>query len=150
MDTSFDGQADYNLDAKHRLTVPARYRGSLEGGVVLAMGIEPCVAVWPTAGYEEFKQAALQGVHPMSQRARKIKTFLSANSMPASLDKAGRVPMPQFLLAHGELDTAVTVVGAGDHLQIWDRTKWTDYNRQLAQDIFEISAGFDDLPADAQ
>ncbi|HEU4974264.1 MAG TPA: division/cell wall cluster transcriptional repressor MraZ [Baekduia sp.] len=143
MDTSFTGQADYTLDAKNRLTVPARYRGSLEGGVVLAKDIEPCVAIWPTAGYDEFRHAALQGVHPMSQRGRKIMTFLSANSMPGALDSAGRVPLQPFLMEHGDLTREVTVVGAGDHLQIWNRERWAAYNAQLAEDIFAISEGFD-------
>lgn len=143
MDTSFTGQADYTLDAKNRLTVPARYRGSLEGGVVLAKDIEPCVAIWPTAGYDEFRQAALQGVHPMSQRGRKIMTFLSANSMPGALDSAGRVPLQPFLMDHGKLTREVTVVGAGDHLQLWNREAWAAYNAQLAEDIFAISEGFD-------
>jgi len=150
MDTSFTGQAEYTLDAKSRLTVPARYRGSLEGGVVLAKDIEPCVALWPSAGYDDFRRSALQGVHPLSQRARKIKTFLAANSQPAALDGAGRVPMPTFLMEHGSLGREVTVVGAGDHLQVWDRQAWADYNRQLAEDIFTISEGFDDITADAQ
>jgi len=150
VDTSFTGQVDYTLDVKNRLTVPARYRGALEGGLVLAKDIDPCVAIWPTAGYDDFRRTALEGVHPMSQRARKIKTFLSANSLPASLDTAGRVPMPTFLMEHGSLGREVTVVGAADHLQVWDREAWTDYNRQLAEDIFTISEGFDDLPADAK
>jgi MraZ protein len=145
VDTSFTGQADYTLDAKNRLTVPARYRGLLEGGVVLAKDIEPCVAIWPTAGYDEFRRAALQDVHPMSLRGRKIMTFLSANSMPAQLDGAGRVPLQPFLMEHGRLEKDVTVVGAGDHLQIWNRESWADYNRQLADDIFDISAAFDDI-----
>ena len=149
MDTSFTGQADYTLDAKNRLTVPARYRGALEGGLVLAKDIDPCVAIWPTAGYDEFRRAALQDVHPMSQRGRKIMTFLSANSTPAGLDSAGRVPLQPFLLDHGKLHSRdVTVVGAGDHLQIWNREAWTAYNDQLAADIFDISAAFD-APATA-
>jgi MraZ protein len=148
VDTSFTGQADYTLDAKNRLTVPARYRGALEGGLVLAKDIEPCVAIWPTAGYDEFRRAALQDVHPMSQRGRKIMTFLSANSMPAALDGAGRVPLPPFLMEHGQLDREVTVVGAGDHLQVWNREAWAAYNAQLAEDMFDISAAFD-APAGA-
>ena len=148
MDTSFTGQAEYTLDAKNRLTVPARYRGALEGGLVLAKDIAPCVAIWPTAGYDDFRRAALQDVHPMSQRGRKIMTFLSANSMPAALDSAGRVPLQPFLMDHGKLDREVTVVGVGDHLQIWDRESWAVYNAQLAEDIFDISAAFD-APAGA-
>jgi MraZ protein len=42
----------------------------------------------------------------------------------------------------------VPVVGAGDHLQIWNREAWTAYNDQLAADIFDISAAFD-TPASA-
>jgi MraZ protein len=148
VDTSFTGQADYNLDAKNRLTVPARYRGALEGGFVLAKDIDPCVAIWPTAGYDEFRRAALRDVHPMSQRGRKIMTFFSANSMPAALDTAGRVPLQPFLMEHGNLTREVTVAGAGDHLQIWNRDAWTEYNAQLAADMFDISAAFD-APAGA-
>jgi len=147
VDTSFTGQADYTLDAKNRLTVPARYRGALEGGLVLAKDIEPCVAIWPTAGYDEFRRAALQDVHPMSQRGRKIMTFLSANSMPGALDGAGRVPLQPFLMEHGRLGREVTVAGAGDHLQIWDREAWKTYNDQLAVDMSDIAAAFDGLRA---
>jgi MraZ protein len=76
-------------------------------------------------------------------------TFLSANSMPASLDSAGRVPLQPFLMDHGNLASRdVTVVGAGGHLQIWNREAWTAYNDQLAADIFDISAAFD-APASA-
>jgi MraZ protein len=145
VDTSFTGQADYSLDAKNRLTVPARYRGLLEGGVVLAKGIERCVAIWPTGSYDEFRRASLQGVHPMSARGRKIMTFFSANSMPGQLDGAGRVPLQPFLMEHGSLGKEVTVAGAGDHLQVWNRESWSAYNDQLAEDIFDISAAFDDI-----
>jgi MraZ protein len=77
-------------------------------------------------------------------------TFFSANSMPGALDSAGRVPLQPFLLDHGKLTDSrdVTVVGAGDHLQIWNREAWQTYNDQLAADIFDISAAFD-APASA-
>ena len=34
----FRGTFDHTLDAKNRLTVPARYRAALSEGVVMAMG----------------------------------------------------------------------------------------------------------------
>jgi MraZ protein len=37
----------------------------------------------------------------------------------------------------------VTVVGVGDHLQIWNREAWKAYNQQLTADILDISAAFD-------
>ena len=41
---AFRGTFDHTLDAKNRLTIPAKFRTSLSEGVVLAKGIERCVA----------------------------------------------------------------------------------------------------------
>lgn len=147
MDTSFQGQADYTLDAKNRLTVPARYRGLLEGGLVVTKDIEPCVAIWPTEGFADFRRAALEGVHPMSPRARKIRTFFASNSLPSTLDSAGRVPLQSFHLEHGGIEREVTVVGVDDHLQVWNREAWDAHSAQLDREMAELSAAFDTFPA---
>ena len=137
---AFDGTAEYSLDAKNRLTVPARFRADFAAGLVLAKGIERCVALWKPADYAEFRKAAQEGMHPLSQEARKLKTYFAANSMPAELDSAGRVMIPSFLMEHAELTKEVTVIGAGDHLQLWDRGAWSDYNRKLHDDVLSITS----------
>lgn len=43
---TFRGTFDYSLDAKNRLTVPARFRAALAEGVVMAKGTEACVQLW--------------------------------------------------------------------------------------------------------
>ena len=43
---AFRGSFDYSLDAKNRLTVPAKFRAELSGGVVLAKGLERNVDLW--------------------------------------------------------------------------------------------------------
>ncbi|WP_205698702.1 division/cell wall cluster transcriptional repressor MraZ [Conexibacter sp. SYSU D00693] len=144
---AFDGTADYSLDAKNRLTVPARFRELLQDGVVLAKATEPCVAIWPKAGYDSYRRAALEGVHPMSQNATKLKRFFAANSQPTDLDSAGRVGVPQFLMDHANLGKEVTVIGADDHLEVWDRKAWTDYNESLTADVLAISQSFDGVDA---
>ncbi len=146
---AFDGTADYSLDAKNRLTVPARFRELLQDGAVLAKSTEPCVAIWPREGYEGYRRQALVGVHPMSQQATKIKRFFAANSHPVDLDSAGRVMVPPFLMDHANLGKEVTVIGADDHLEVWDRKAWATYNEALTEDILAISQGFDATGAPA-
>ena len=145
MDISFTGQADYTLDAKNRLTVPARYRDHFAKGLVLAKDIEPCIAVWPTKGYAAFCEEALASSNPMSASARKVRAFLAANSYTVELDGAGRAPVQPFLTEHAAVERDVTVVGVGDHLQIWNRDRWRDYNQQLAADMASIALAFDDV-----
>ena len=62
----FRGTFDYSLDAKNRLTVPARFRATLSDGVVLAKGLERCVALWTPSGYDAYSQSSLASFHPLS------------------------------------------------------------------------------------
>jgi MraZ protein len=135
----FRGTFEYSLDAKNRLTVPARFRAALSEGVVLAKGLERCVALWTPKGYDEYTQASLAGFHPLSKQAQKLKRFFAANSLDTDLDSAGRVGIPAFLLEHGGLSKEVVVTGSGDALEIWDRAHWADYNAALASDVDEIT-----------
>ena len=42
---AFHGTFEHSLDAKNRLTVPARFRAALSGGVFLVRGVDPCISV---------------------------------------------------------------------------------------------------------
>jgi len=137
---AFRGTFDHTLDAKNRLTVPARFRSELSGGVVLAKGLERCVTVWTPAAFDAYTSAALADFHPLSKEAQKLTRFFSANSLDTELDGAGRIMLPAFLLDHAKLGKDVVVTGAGDALEIWDRATWADYNDVLASDVDEITS----------
>jgi MraZ protein len=137
---AFRGTFDYTLDAKNRLTVPAKFRAQLAEGIVLAKGIERCVAMWTPREFDAYTAAALEGMHPLSPPAEKLNRFFSANSIDAELDAAGRVMIPGFLLDHGGLSKEVVVTGAGNRLEVWDRAAWNDYNAALSSDVSDITA----------
>ena len=136
---AFRGTFDYSLDAKNRLTVPAKFRASLSEGVVLAKGIERCVQVWTPSGFEAYTGAALQGVHPLSDQARKLNRFFSANSLDTELDSAGRVMLTPRHLAHAGIDREVVVTGAGDCLELWARSAWEAYDSDLASRASDLT-----------
>ena len=43
---AFRGNFEHSLDAKNRLTIPAKFRAELAGGIVVAQGLEPCAGIW--------------------------------------------------------------------------------------------------------
>jgi MraZ protein len=137
---AFRGTFDYSLDAKNRLTVPAKFRAALADGVVLAQGIERCVAVWTPDAFEAYTSQALKDFHPLSREAEKLNRYFSANSLDGELDSAGRVMIPAFLLEHAGLTKEVVVTGVGNRLEVWDREAWAEYNSALAGDVAEITA----------
>ena len=141
---AFRGTFDFTLDAKNRLTVPARFRAQLSDGVVLAKSFEPCVALWTPNAYDLYTRASLEGLPPTGPRHRELSRFFAANAVDTELDAAGRVMLPPFLLDHGSLSREVVVTGAGDYLEIWDRGAWRDYNAQLAGRVNAITEALDD------
>jgi len=136
----FRGTFDYSLDAKNRLTVPARFRAALSDGVVLAKRVAGCVALWRPDDYDAYMQGALAGLNPMSPQAEQLERFFSANSHDTELDSAGRIGIPPFLIAHAGLGKDVVVTGAGRCLEIWDRAAWHEYNEQLAGEVAAITS----------
>ncbi len=127
----FQGNHDHSLDAKNRLTVPAKSRADLAGGVSLVKGFERCLQVWPQQDYDRVAQQALAGLNPLSPQARDLKRHLYGNAMPAELDSAGRIGIPAGFLAHAGITKDVVVVGAGEYLEIWDRATWQSFDADL-------------------
>jgi MraZ protein len=142
----FRGTYDHTLDAKHRLTVPARYRASLADGVVLAMPVDlkPCVGVWRPEQYEGYTERALRDLPALSPRLAEMERFFYGASHEAELDAAGRVMIPASLRASARLDRDVVVVGAGDRLELWDAGAWNDHQSTLLGGVAEVTARVDD------
>lgn len=136
---AFRGTFDHTLDAKNRLTIPAKFRAALADGAVLARGSESCVEVWPAADYERLHGAALEGLNPLSPRARELRRSLFGGAFDTELDAAGRVMVPPKLIEHGSLGREVAVIGAGDCLEVWDRRAWSAHDEDSPARIHELT-----------
>jgi MraZ protein len=147
---TFRGTFEHALDAKHRLTVPAKFRAALADGVVLAASPETTpdaprsIAIWPPAAYDKYTTAALENLRPISPKARELKRFFFANSHDTELDSANRVMIPPPLLRYAGLDREVVVTGAGDCLEVWDRGAYESYSEDIRHRIPDIAASFAD------
>jgi transcriptional regulator MraZ len=142
----FRGTFDHTLDAKNRLTMPARYRSALADGVVLAMPVDqqPCVGVWRPREYEDYSRRALAGLPPLSGKLAELERFFYGSSQDAELDAAGRVNIPAFLGEHARLAKEVVIVGAGDRLELWSKDLWNGHQSALLSGVASITANVDD------
>ena len=142
---AFRGTFDHTLDAKNRLTVPARYRATLSEGVVLALPVDlkPYVGVWRPEDYERYTERSLSGLPPLSSRLTELERFFYGSSHDSDLDAAGRIMVPGFLCEHAKLNKEMVVVGAGDRLELWDKAAWREHRPALLGSVAEITARVD-------
>ena len=136
---SFRGHYEHSLDAKNRLSIPARFRAAFSDGVVLAKDPETCVAVWTPNSHEAIIDRALANLNPMGAEYRKLSRFYQGNSFVVELDASGRVTLPTTLLGHASIDKEVVVVGVGDHLEVWGKERWHREQESLDAEIGEVT-----------
>jgi MraZ protein len=133
---NFHGTFEHTLDAKHRLTVPAKYRAALSGGLVLAASTETgpgaprSIAIWTPDAYARYTASALAGLNPLSPRARELKRFLFGYSHDTELDSAHRVMIPNQHIDFAGLDKEVIVIGSGECLEVFDRARYEAYRAE--------------------
>lgn len=120
----FFGEYEHTIDDKHRLTLPAKFREALRGGVVLTRGLDDCLDVYARRDWEMLVEARLTPLDPFSKEARDLKRFFFSAASDTDVDGQGRVLVPPALARHASLDREVVVAGVHDHLEIWDRTAW--------------------------
>jgi MraZ protein len=138
------GQYEHTIDEKNRLTLPAKFRKSFAGGLVLTRGIDRCVAVYPRAEWDRRVALRLGELEGLSRDDRRLQRFFFASATEADLDGQGRVMVPGSLLQHAGLEREVTVAGVNDHLEIWDRAAWRTEMHEVegsAEDVAERLAG---------
>ncbi len=134
----FLGTHTPRLDEKGRLFLPAKYRERMAQGLVVTRGQERSLFIYPTADFEEVA-ATMQRAPTTSRAARDyVRVFLSGASDEVP-DKQGRFTIPANLRQYAGLDRDVTVIGAGDRLEVWDSAVWDAYLAQSEQRFAETA-----------
>lgn len=122
----FLGEYQHTLDGKGRLILPARFRDRLTGGVVLTIGDDRCIDVFPHAEYERQVQRLQAEVEAGTRSVQRLRIF-SARAFEEVADGQGRITIPQKLREYARLDRELTVTGAVSRIQVWDRAIWEEY-----------------------
>ena len=122
----FMGQYEHSIDDKSRLTLPARYREQLAGGVVLSKGLDRSVDVYAKDVWEMTIAERIGGLDPLAPESRVLGRLFFGGASEDVPDKQGRVLVPSNLLVYGGLTKDVTLIGLNDHLEIWDRSTWQE------------------------
>jgi transcriptional regulator MraZ len=125
------GPYDHTIDEKNRLTLPAKFRQAMAGGVVLTRGLDTCVYAFPAEGWLALVESNLAGLNPLSRESRVIERFFYTGAIEAQPDRQGRVMLPSQLLEHAGLGKEVVVVGMRDRVEIWDRAAWRDQLKEV-------------------
>lgn len=122
----FIGERRHTLDPKGRLILPSKHREKLEEGMVMTAWLDRCLTVLPVEdwGRVMVKVRKLSSTDAQHRRFARMVLSMAHEDTP---DRQGRVTIPAHLRDFAHLDKDVTVVGADDHLELWNTQSWAEY-----------------------
>lgn len=123
----FIGEYDHSVDAKGRINIPSKFRELLSEKFYITKGLDDCLFVFPEEEWQIFEEK-LKLLPLTNKNARAFVRLFFAGATACTLDKQGRINLPQPLRNHGKLEKDAKVIGVGTRIEIWSIDNWNTYN----------------------
>lgn len=134
---NFKGQAEYSVDSKGRLAVPAKMRSALSpealGTFTLTRGFEKCIYAYPLDEWRK-KEEQYAELNTYRSEARHLVRMILMWAEEVALDKQGRISLPKPLAEYAGVDDKALVIGAMDRIEIWDPDNFASYLEEQPAD----------------
>ena len=126
----FTGEFEHTIDAKHRLAIPAPirsvWRTEEEGAGWFAVPWrDGLIRLYTERDFRARATSRQVSLTPDEDEAE-LQASLFGLSARLEMDSAGRVRLPEEMLKLVGLGPEVTLVGAGDRLEVRDRAAWRE------------------------
>ena len=142
---SFTGEFYNTIDQKNRLSIPAKYRKSLniinDKTFVLTRGFDTCLFLYPL---DEWKLVENQ-LSSLSSIKGKHRNFIRSIVRYANYvkyDSQGRIQIPDTLLDYANIGKDITVIGVIKKIELWDKKILDKYEKNKKN---FTDSDFDDL-----
>lgn len=127
------GEFKHNIDTKKRIAVPAKFRKELGGKAVITRGLDKCLFVYPMKEWEKVAEK-LSNLSMGQSDTRNFARLMMSGAMDVSIDKLGRILIPNYLKEFGELKNKAVIVGVYKRLEIWDEKSWENYKEKVEKE----------------
>ena len=125
----FFGEYQQAFSGQGRLVLPKKLRELLKGNVfILAKGFDFCLAGYDKEDWED-RAKALLSVSLLDKENLEKRRFVFSSAVYLEIDDQGRFVIPRSMIEYAGLNEKATIVGVGDHFEVWSLTKWEKYQK---------------------
>ncbi len=143
MVSRFTGNYTHALDAKNRVSVPRKILDTLRKldaatEVFVTAGLDGCLFLYDPAGFEKIGDEV--DARPMGEESvRDFARNFYASAQPCSIDRSGRLLLPDALKREAGLGDKVVFAGVGRRVELWEPKAW-EQRRAKTRPEFEAHA----------
>lgn len=128
----FFGEYTVSLTDGGRMVIPKKIRENLKGNsFILTKGFDKCLAGYDKDDWFQ-RTKELLTVSLLDKENIEKKRFIFSGATEVVIDEQGRFVIPRSLFSFLEVKgNTVKIIGVGDHFEIWDEEKWSEYLKNL-------------------
>ncbi len=119
-----------SLDNKKRLVLPAKFRKKLGDVVFATYGPDQVLELRSADSFEVLRERMLSK-NMLNKTLRKYTRALLGNTVELSVDKLGRVNLPEETILLAAIKKEVTFVGVGDKVEIWNKDAFDKFQKSI-------------------
>ena len=139
----FHGEYQHTVDAKGRVSLPAKFRKALPEEVVVVPGVSGALSVFSEEAFDAWvdsffpkKEDGSSGYNPRSAKDVMFRKGLNASAENATVDSAGRITLSAKKRAAAGIVKDVYIIGDDDHIEIWDAGAYEEAMSGFSLDDF--------------
>lgn len=123
-----------NIDKKGRVSVPATFRGALQGqnfnGIVAyASFVNGCIEACGMDRIEKLNEQ-IEALDPFSEERDAFATAILGGAVQLAFDGEGRVMLPLDLVEEAGIEKECVFVGKGGTFEIWEPKAFAAYEAE--------------------
>lgn len=135
----------HGVDEKRRVQIPAKWRPE-DDGVELTLIVWPkhnagtCLRVLPPVQMAQL-MADIDAMPAGDDKKVFLKRFIGSESVQVTLDKSGRICLPDEMTRKAEIKDEVVLVGLLDRFEIWNPARYEKVKAAdavLAHEAFKL------------
>ena len=111
------------------------FGAELAPGAHVARWMDNCLAIFPNQAWQRLADRVGEQRYA-DAGARTFSRFLFSGAFDVELDSQGRVVLPAALREFAGLKTEAVVVGALDHIELWEPERWASASAEMSSDVF--------------
>ncbi len=140
----FKGREIYSVDSKGRVNIPAKMRKSMapeaNDTFVITRGPDddPCIYAYPLDEWKKFEEN-LKQLNQFNELERFFLRTLLYWADEVTLDKQFRIMLPKSLIDFTKIEKETLILGAMDHLELWDPKIFESYLSKKTQSYATIA-----------
>ena len=140
----FIGEYTHNLDSKGRIIIPSKFRDELHSTFVLARGLDSCLTIYSFEQWNKMFEE-INKLPTTKKNARMYVRMLTSTATECAPDNQGRIQIPSFLSKPVSIAKECVIIGANDHIEIWDKATWDAYYTDASNNFEEVAENLSEL-----